>query len=44
LDRDVCVLMNILEQDLTDLEVSSGQSLSGRTFLLDFSHWGANKI
>jgi hypothetical protein len=31
LDRDICVLMNVLERDFVDLETHIGQSLSGVT-------------
>jgi hypothetical protein len=29
LDRDICVLMNVLEQDFIDLEIRIGKNLSG---------------
>jgi hypothetical protein len=33
LDRDICVLMNVLEQDFTELELQIGRSLSGMIVL-----------
>lgn len=32
LERDICVLMNVLEQDFIDLERHIGRSLSGMTY------------
>ena len=33
LDRDICILMNVLEQDYIDLESRIGRSLSGKICL-----------
>ena len=33
LDRDICVLMNVLEQDFIELEMHIGRSLSGMRVL-----------